>query len=171
MQRKFRVIPCLISGCTNGFNIIEVLILDHEYAISENEILILDNDSIEIGDVVTVDGTILKKFDENIVPSVEPIAAELAKKELINSWTSVVAEQTGIIELHQAFIAKRNEKITAINANTPNIKFGDEEIKNAPDNAARLVLLNAAIAFSQNKISEASAKIDEANSELTILQS
>lgn len=170
MQRKFRVIPCLLSEYTNGYVVIEVLVFEHEYAIPENEVLILDNDNIGIGDIVASDGTILKDVPDPVLP-VEPTAEELAKKELIDKWILVIAEQNYVIEYHQAIIAKRNEKITAINANTPNITFGDEEIRNAPDNAARLVLINAAIVSSQNKISEASAKIDEANSELTILRS
>ena len=170
MQRKFRVMPCLQSGYTNGYVVIEVLVFEHEYAIPENEVLILDNDNIGIGDIVASDGTILKDVPDPVLP-VEPTAEELAKQELINKWTAVIGTETTIIEVQQVLIDKCAGKIAAINANTPNITFGSAEIRNAPDNAARLVLLNAAIQTAQGYISEANAKRDEANSELTILRS
>jgi hypothetical protein len=169
MQRKFRVIPCLESGYTNGYVVLEVLLLGHEYALPENSVLILDNDNIGIGDIVAVDGTILKD-----VPDITPLpelTEDQIKQERINFLNYTIEEQTDVITAHQAVITKCNEKISAINANTPNITFGSAEIRNAPDNAARLVLLNAAITSAQNAISLASTKIDEANSELTTLQS
>jgi len=173
MQRKFRVIPCLQSEYTNGYVVLEVLLLEHEYAIPENEILILDNDNIGIGDIVASDGTILKDVPDPVLP-VEPTAEEVEqelKQGLINKWTDIIEDQTKFIEWHQSVITKCTEKIAAINANTPNITFGSAEVRNAPDNATRLVILNAAIVSSQNEISKASVKVDEANSELTILQS
>lgn len=169
MQRKFRVIPCLESGYTNGYVVLEVLLFEHEYALPENYVLILDNDNIGIGDVVAADGTILKD-----VPDITPLpelTEDQIKQERINFLNYTIEEQTDVITTHQDVITKCNEKISAINANTPNITFGSAEIRNAPDNAARLVLLNAAITTAQSAISIASIKIDEANSELTILQS
>ena len=170
MQRKFRVIPCAMIGYTNGYTAVEVLLFEHEYAISENEILILDNDNIEIGDIVAVDGTILKKYDDNIVPPPETDANQV-KQDAISLLNANIEEQNDVIAFHQSIISKCDEKIALINANTPNITFGSAEIRNAPDNAARLVLLNTAKTNAQNGISIASAKIDEFNSELTILQS
>lgn len=169
MQRKFRVIPCLENGYTNGYIVLEVLLLEHEYALPENSVLILDNDNIGIGDIVAVDGTILKDVPD-IVPVPEPTEEQIKQGRIIG-LNYIVEEQTDVIATHQAIITKCTEKITAINANTPNITFGSAEIRNAPDNAARLVILNAAITTAQSAISIASIKIDEANSELTILQS
>jgi hypothetical protein len=157
-------------GYTNGYNIVEVLLLDHEYALPENEILILDNDNIEVGDVVAVDGTILANFDDNIIPPPETDENQV-KQDEINRLNSNIQAQTDTIAFHQSIIDKCDAKIALINANTPNITFGSAEIRNAPDNAARLVLLNTAKTNAQNGISLASAKIDEFNSELTILQS
>jgi len=173
MQRKFRVIPCLESEYTNGYIVLEVLLLEHEYALPENSVLILDNDNIGIGDVVAVDGTILKDVSDPILPA-ELTAEELEqqlKQTLINKWTSEIESQTDLIATYRGVITKCTGKIAEINANTPNITFGSAEIRNAPDNATRLVLLNAAITAAQSAISIASIKIDEANSELTILQS
>ena len=157
-------------GYTNGYNIVEVLLLDHEYALPENEILILDNDNIEVGDVVAVDGTILANFDDNIIPPPETDENQVKQNE-INRLNSNIQAQTDTIAFHQSTINKCDEKIALINANTPNITFGSAEIRNAPDNAARLVLLNTAKTNAQNGISIASAEIDKFNSELTILQS
>jgi hypothetical protein len=169
MQRKFRVIPCVESEYTNGYVVLEVLLLEHEYAIPENEILILNNDNIGIGDVVATDGTILKDVPD-IVPISEPTEEQL-NQESINKLNYIIEEQNELVSHYQAIITKCNEKIAAINANTPNITFGSAEIRNAPDNATRLVLLNNAITQAQAAISIASAKIDEANTELTTLQS
>jgi len=169
MQRKFRVIPCLESEYTNGYVVVEVLLLEHDYAISENEILVLDNDNIGIGDVVATDGTILKDVPD-IVPPPEPTEDEL-KQESIDRLNYIIEEQNDLVLHHQAIITKCNEKIALINANTPNITFGSAEIRNAANNQVRLDLLNAAITNAQEQITMASAKIDEANSELTTLQS
>jgi len=170
MQRKFRVIPCAMIGYTNGYTIVEVLLLDYEYALPENEILILDNDNIEIGDVVTVDGTILANFDDNIISPPETDENQV-KQDKISLLNANIEEQNDTIAFHQSIINKCDEKIALINANTPNITFGSAEIRNAPDNEARLVLLNTAKTNAQNGISIASAEIDKFNSELTILQS
>ena len=169
MQRKFRVIPCLESEYSNGFVVVEVLLLEHDYQLPENSVLILDNDAIGIGDVVATNGTILKN-----VPDITPLpelTEDQIKQERINFLNYTIEEQTGVITTYQAVITKCTGKIAEINANTPNITFGSAEIRNAPDNAARLVLLNAAITSAQDAISIASTKMDEANSELTSLQS
>ena len=169
MQRKFRVIPCLESGYTNGYVVLEVLLLEHEYALPENSVLILNNDNIGIGDVVAADGTILKDVPD-VVPVPEPTEDQI-RQEAISLLNANIEEQNDVITFHQSIIGKCDEKIALINANTPNITFGSAEIRNAPDNAARLVLLNTAKTNAQNGILIASAKIDEFNSELTILQS
>ena len=169
MQRKFRVIPCLESGYTNGYVVLEVLLLEHEYALPENSVLILNNDNIGIGDVVAADGTILKDVPD-VVPVPEPTEDQI-RQERINYLNYIIEDQSGVIATYQGVITKCTGKIAEINANTPNITFGSAEIRNAPDNAARLVLLNAAITTAQSAISMASTKMDEANSELTALQS
>lgn len=169
MQRKFRVIPCLESGYTNGYVVLEVLLLEHEYALPENSVLILNNDNIGIGDVVAADGTILKDVPD-VVPVPEPTEDQI-RQERINYLNYIIEDQSGVIATYQGVITKCTGKIAEINANTPNITFGSAEIRNAPDNATRLVLLNAAITEAQGAISVASIKMDEANSELTALQS
>ena len=169
MQRKFRVIPCTESEYSNGFVVVEVLLLEHDYAIPENEILILNNDAIGIGDVVATDGTILKDVPDPVLVQ-DPTEEEL-KQMRIDTLNYIIQEQSDLVTWHQDVITKCSEKISAINANTPNITFGSAEIRNASNNTERLVLLNAAITNSQNEISIAAVKIDQANSELTTLQS
>jgi hypothetical protein len=168
MQRKFRVIPCLESEYTNGYVVVEVLLFEHEYAIPENEILILDNDNIGLGDIVSSDGTILKDLPD--LTTGEKTEEEL-KQQTISDLEGQIESQNTLITFYQNVVTKSTEKIAAINANTPNITFGSEAIRNAPDNAARLVLLNAAIVDAQNKITQEQATLNEIQGRLSALES
>lgn len=168
MQRKFRVIPCLESEFPNGYVVVEILLLEHEYAISQNQILILDNDNIGLGDIVSSDGTILKDLPE--LPTRVPTEEEL-EQQAISDLEGQIETQNTLIVFYQNVITKSTEKIAAINANTPNITFGSAEIRNAPDNAARLVLLNAAIVDAQNKITQEQTTLDELQRRLSALES
>jgi hypothetical protein len=168
MQRKFRVIPCLENEFANGYVVVEVLLLEHEYAIPENEILILDNNNIGLGDIVSSDGTILKDLPD--LTTGEKTEQEL-KQQAISDLEGQIESQNTLIGFYQNVITKSTEKIAAINANTPNITFGSAEIRNAPDNAARLVLLNAAIVDAQNKITQEQATLNEIQGQLSALES
>jgi hypothetical protein len=168
MQRKFRVIPCLENEFPDGYAVVEILLMEHEYAIPENEVLILDNDNIGLGDIVSSDGTILKDLPDL---STEVKTEEELKQQAISELEAQIESQNTLIVFYQNVITKSTEKIGAINANTPNITFGSAEIRNAPDNAARLVLLNAAIVDAQNKITQEQTTLNELQGRLSALES
>jgi hypothetical protein len=166
MQRKFRIIPCLESEYSNGFIVVEVLLLEHEYALPENSILISDNPNISVGDVVTLDGTILRDAPE-INSGIK--TEEQLKQEKIDEIQTRIQTENELIVFYENLEQKANEKIQLINSNAENISFANTVIRNS-NNEIRLVFLSAAVVDAHNKITEHESTIDELQRELSILQ-